>query len=191
MKYLFLSSHTDDSELCCGGTIAKLVQEGHSVSHISVSYCGIPDLVTEFEKANRILGAGGYAHQHTCREFLNEHVSISKLLYACIPHYEFVFTHSIYDRHSDHKVVAEQSMRIFNCNLATYIGPWNGQENPNYFVELSEEHLQKKIQALSCYKSQSHRTYMSPEFIRAQAIYNGIKCNRKYAEAFRIEKLIQ
>jgi LmbE family N-acetylglucosaminyl deacetylase len=68
--------------------------------------------------------------------------------------------------------------------------PFNGELLPNYFVEISEQHLEKKIQALACYKSQSHRAYMDPEFIRSQAIYNGIKCGKKYAEAFRIEKMI-
>lgn len=184
MKALFIGAHTDE-ELCFAGTMQK-----YDAHYVAFSHCNNPQLEIECENSLDVLGVGSRLIQNvTVREFhLSSQIPI--FLHALSREYDMVFTHSINDRHPDHRFIARQSRRIFNCNLFTYIGPWNGNENPNYFVELSEEHLEKKIKALSCYKSQSHRSYMSPEFIRSQAIYNGIKCNRKYAEAFRIEKLI-
>lgn len=190
IRYLFISSHCDDAMLSCGGTMLKLAEESHLVSHLSISNCNNWDLVEEFTMSNKTLGVPGYCHQFRVRKFHEERSDITKLLYACIPNYDFIITHSSIDRHTDHKTVAEESLRVFNCSMITYVGPWNGLEESNYFIELSEEHLEKKIAALSCYKSQSHRPYMNPDFIRSQAIYNGIKCGKRYAEAFRIEKLI-
>jgi LmbE family N-acetylglucosaminyl deacetylase len=190
MKYLFIGAHTDDVELSCGGTIAKLLEENHDVTHLALSYCRSLDLMREFDEANEVLGIDRYVHAFTCREFVKEQTEIGNLLHGLNTSFDFVFTHSVNDRHSDHKVVAEQSLRVLNYNLITYLGAWNGQQNENHFVEISQQQLDKKIEALACYESQSYRPYMSPEFIRAQAIFNGIKCNKRFAEAFRIERLI-
>lgn len=191
MKYLFLSSHTDDSEVCAGGTIAKFVSNGCEITNIAASYCDNDELPPEFAQANRILGVDKFfTHNFEVRKFISsERGAITDLVRACPRHYDFIFTHSPNDRHPDHRTLAEEAIRIFNCNLATFIGPWNGNEDPNYFVELSAEQLERKIQALACYKSQSHRPYMNPEFIRSWARYNGIKANCKYAEGFRILRL--
>lgn len=192
MRYLFLSAHTDDCELSCGGTMAKLASEGHRIECRPLTDCDNPTLYDEGLQASNILGnaflvAVGFDY----RKFYKTRFKLANYLYGLKDDYDFVFTHSTSCRHTDHRTVAEESKRIFNSCLITYIQPWNGHHEENYFVELSEEHLEKKIQALSCYKSQSHRSYMNAEFIRAQAVYNGIKCGKKYAEAFRIERLIQ
>jgi LmbE family N-acetylglucosaminyl deacetylase len=81
-------------------------------------------------------------------------------------------------------------MRVWKKSIFTYLAPWNGNENPNYFVEITQQQLERKIEALACYRSQAHRPYMNADFIRAQARYNGIKCGKLYAEAFKIERLI-
>jgi hypothetical protein len=44
----------------------------------------------------------------------------------------------------------------------------------------------KKIEALNCYKSQSHRDYVNPEFVRGFAIARGVQVKVKYAEAFEV-----
>lgn len=189
MKYLFIGAHTDDAELSCGGTMAKLVEENHNVVLIPVSHCGSDELLEEFYSAAKILGV-----EYSClfwrKGFIGSEQNIANELYDIRGSYNYTFTHSPICKHSDHKIVGQQSLRIFNGNIITYLQAWNGDEDPNYFIELSEQHLEKKIQALACYKSQSHRSYMNPDFIRSQAIYNGIKCGKRYAEAFRIEKLI-
>lgn len=187
MKVLFIGAHTDDVELACGGAIQKL--GGYC---LPLSYCGNSTLAEEFHTAMKVLGSGGYAHQFTVRQMASEYDEVSKLLYACTPHYDTVFTHDISDVHPDHKTVAEQSLRIFKAhNLLTYLSPWNGNEQPNYFVELTPQQLETKIEALSCYKSQSHRAYMSPDFIKAHAHYMGIKCGKQYAEGFRVIRMLQ
>jgi N-acetylglucosamine malate deacetylase 1 len=189
MKYLFIGAHVDDCELCCGGTMAKLIDQGHAINCLALTYCDQDSILEEYKKASEILGINYCFESFDVRCFDQQSVFIADALLA-FKNYDFVFTHSVNCRHPDHRTVAQESIRIFNCSLVTFIQPWNGQQEENYFVEISEEQLEKKIQALACYRSQHHRQYMNENFIRSQAIYNGIKCGKKYAEAFRIEKMI-
>ena len=57
-KALVLSPHTDDAELGCGGTIAKLIEEGWAVHviYFSAVRTRFPQLVNEAENSARILG---------------------------------------------------------------------------------------------------------------------------------------
>lgn len=192
-RVLYIGAHTDDIELACGGTIAKSHDEIHC---LIFSVCDNPLLHTEFRNTFLSLGIkeqNTRVLNYNFREFYWQQSHILNILLemrrAILP--IKVFSHSINCVHQDHKIVAQESLRAFkNDNLFTYTHPWNGNGDENHFVELSEEHLNSKIKALANYKSQEHRSYFNPEFIRAQAVYNGIKCGKKYAEAFRIEKLI-
>lgn len=185
MNILYIGSHVDDCELSCGGTIQKL---GGDV--IPLSYCGDPKLNREFIDSMDVLRSNGYAHQFTVREMMQERSQIAKHLMAC-QMYDTVFTHDVRDVHDDHRVVAEESLRIFKRqNIFTYIAPWNGSEDPSYFIEITEAQLETKILALACYKSQAHRPYMNPDFIRAQARYNGMRCGKLYAEGFKVVILV-
>lgn len=188
MKYLFIGAHTDE-EICFAGTMAKLAEEGHHVQFLPMSWCGVEDLKDECLASSKILGIHLWVNNFIVREFHKDANLVADYFYG-LKEYDFIFTHSKNDIHPDHRTIGEESKRIFSQNLITYIGPWNGNENPNYFVEISGAQLEKKLHALACYKSQTHRPYMNPDFIRAQAIYNGVKCGKRYAEAFRIERLI-
>ena len=63
-KILVLAPHTDDGELGCGGTIARLIEEGCEVHYVAFSACEqsvLPQfpsdiLITEVKAATKILG---------------------------------------------------------------------------------------------------------------------------------------
>lgn len=172
--------------------MAKLVMQGHYVYSMALSICGNAALMTEFEDACDALGVVDRSiHNFTVREFYQQRENVAKLFYDIRNDFDYVFTNSTDCKHPDHRVVAEESKRIFGGNIITYLQAWNGNEDSNYFVSLSEDHLKKKLQALECYKSQRERRYFNPGFIVAQADFNGIKCGKLYAEAFKIERLIQ
>lgn len=190
-KYLFISAHADDCELSCGGAMHKLARLGHEITHIALSLCGNKDLLSEMVQAAKCLQTSKiWTQDHTVREFKLETERISTYFYQLNGNYDFIFTHSEADKHPDHRTTGEESRRIFTGNLLTYITPYNGNDQPNFFVELDPQDLEYKIEALACYKSQAHRPYMDPEFIRAWARYNGIRCGKKYAEGFHTQRLI-
>jgi len=185
MKALFIASHCDD-ELCFAGAMQRF----DDPSYVALSSCGNKQLSNECYAAMDILGVTSVEiWKYPVRGFREYATEIASLFASHRP--EMVITHSIKDRHPDHRTTGEESLRVFNCNLLTYIGPWNGDEQANYFIELTKEQLEKKIEALACYKSQAHRAYMNPEFIRSWARYNGIKCGKLYAEGFKVVRLVQ
>jgi len=193
MKYLFLVAHVDDAEISCGGLIAKLVEGGHFIHVMSLTdvYSDIT-LYDEFEASMRLLEVDIYQTESFKTRQLNKHPNdIADLARYWTSGFDYVFTHSAEDRHDDHRTVAEQVRRVVNGNLVTFMTPCNGNEDSNYFVELNDEQLEKKIEAIGCYRSQINRPYMQPDFIRAQAIYNGVKCGVKYAEAYRIIRKLE
>jgi LmbE family N-acetylglucosaminyl deacetylase len=96
------------------------------------------------------------------------------------------------DIHQDHHTVAQEGLRAFKfTNILCYEVPWNNLSfNTTCFSVLSESHIQKKIDALSEYKSQAHRSYANEEFIRSLARVRGVQVNEKYAEVFDVLRLV-
>lgn len=188
MKYLFIVAHVDDAELAAGGVIASLTKM-HTIKVISLSHVyNNVDLFNEFMTSMDSFDVQFFAYDFFVRRFSEQQTYICEAIHKEIMNFapDVVFTHSATDRHTDHKITGELVARVFSGNLLTFLSPWNGNEDPNYFIEIKEDHLQRKLHALKCYKSQSHRLYMNEEFIRAQARYNGIKCGKLYAEGFKL-----
>lgn len=184
MKVLFVGAHTDE-EVCFAGAIQHY---SGGCFYVAFSTCGHPDLNKEFRASCDILDVNAVSSTLTVRNF--DRQSIADFLYEQQTSFDCLFTHSSNDPHPDHRIVGEESLRVWKKNLITYLAPWNGCHDENYFIELSQAQLDKKIQALSCYKSQAHRKYMDPEFIRSWARYTGIKAGVRYAEGFQIQRYI-
>lgn len=192
-KILFVAAHVDDSEISCGGTIAKLREQGKDVTVISLShiYAGI-SLSQEFDSSMFVLQpVNAWVCEFETRQFARDRQLILDYLISIEDQFDTVFFHSPEDVHQDHSTVGFECLRAFkNHNLIAYGSPFNSLHlEENYFVELSPEHLLRKIDAIKCYKSQAHRVYMQPTVIEAQAITRGLQCGFKYAEAFKIIKL--
>lgn len=193
-RYLFIGAHIDDLELSCGGTVIKKIEQGHEVTMITMShsYNGT-DLIHEWHKAQSIIKpASGIYKDFTTRYFRNQRQDIMDYLVKLAKH-DFVFTHSPDCFHQDHSILGEEVIRAFkNCSIATFNQEWNIRtQTKNYFEVLEQRHIEKKIQALKCFESQSAKNYISPDFIMASAINNGVACGVKYAEAFNVLNIIQ
>ena len=50
--------------------------------------------------------------------------------------------------------------------------------------------LQKKLDALACYKTYAGKYYFSPDVTKATLIRNGAICERPYAEGFDILRIV-
>jgi len=202
-KILVISPHTDDGELGCGGSIAKFIEEGDKVEYVALSCCEKsvppeypPDILSrEVKKATKILGIKKpILFSFDVREFPKYRQEILDTLIRLREKIrpDIVFTPSRSDTHQDHKTTVEETMRAFKkCTILGYEQPWNNITfNTQAFIPLREIHIQKKIDALSCYETQKDRAYLNPDFIRGLALTRGTQIEETYAEAFEVIKWV-
>lgn len=204
-RALVLAPHTDDGEFGCGGTIAKMIEEGIEVFLVAFSNCetskpeGFPALalVTELKNATKVLGIKSenlFLFDYEVRVFNENRQDILQDIIGLREKInpDVVLMPSLDDIHQDHFVVAQEGLRAFKfCTILTYEMPWNNRMfETSSFVILEEKHIQKKIDALKEYKSQAHRPYSNEEFIRSLARTRGVQINTKYAETFNVLRWI-
>jgi len=204
-KILILAPHTDDGELGCGGSIAKLVEDGNKVKCVAYSIAedSVPEgfeknaVADEFTQAMKILGLKqediiyySYKVRHFPefrQEILQTLVELNK---SFCP--DLVFVPSLHDIHQDHQVIANEGLRAFKkISILGYEMPWNNIIfETRCFIKLEKHHIQKKIDALNCYKTQKHRSYLNKEFIWGLATTRGTQFENEYAEAFEVIRWI-
>ncbi len=205
-RALFVSPHTDDVELGAGGTVARFVEthEVH-VAAFSDAWDAQPEklpentLVSEMKRAMEVLGVE-QEHVHVLRfrtrhfqsarqRVLDEMIRIRERVKP-----DFVFAPSTRDSHQDHQVVINEVLRAFKGSHTTILGyelPWNNLSfETTGFVALEEAHIDRKLAALSQYRSQQHRRYLNEEFIRGLASVRGTQVGSKYAEAFEVMRVM-
>lgn len=190
---LVLSPHTDDGELGCGGTIAKLVEKGWQVHMLYFTACGRDVLVEEATKSGKILGITHEILDFTVRHFPRDRQEVLQAIYDHVREtdYDLVFTPATTDVHQDHGVVTEEAKRAFRYGtLLGYELPWNNLSvTLNGFVKLEVTHVEKKLAALDCYDSQKHNPYFSPDYFKAVMRTRGVQLATDYAEGFEVLKV--
>jgi LmbE family N-acetylglucosaminyl deacetylase len=204
-KVLVLAPHTDDGELGCGGTIAKLIESGADVYYAAFSACQqsvlkqFPSdiLITEVKAATKVLGIKPenlilFDYDVRTFNFRRQEIldDLIKLRTKINP--DLVLMPSENDMHQDHSTIAVEGLRAFKfCSILCYELPWNNLTfKTSTFVHLQEEHVRRKVEALNEYKSQAHRPYANEEFLRSLARTRGVQIGAKYAETFDIIRLI-
>ena len=193
-KILFIGAHTDDIELSCGGTMAKLIADGHDVRCYVFSYCDNIQLLLEFQRSMNVLRVKNYVlntYDVRIMNYFRQKVLQDLFDYkeSFVP--DYIFTHDTADIHQDHSTIGTETLRAFKFhNIFTYNHPWNGSFNPNFFVSFGNRELDQKIEACQQYESQAHRHYMSPEMIRTNSLYwtNNSPYNF-FCEGFRVINL--
>lgn len=204
-RVLALSPHTDDIEFGCGATLSRLHDSGATVLSIAFSAAeeSVPDtfpkdiLRTEFISAHGELGITPdqcrvltFPVRHFPRyrqEILEELVKLNKCYEP-----DLVLVPSTTDTHQDHKTIAEEAYRAFKkTSMWAYEVPWNQPVSRlNGFFSIHEKDLNRKLAAIASYKSQQHRTYVSPDFVRSLAVVRGSQIGSELAEAFEVVKHI-
>jgi N-acetylglucosamine malate deacetylase 1 len=204
-KLLFVSPHTDDAEIACGGMIARMVENKYDVYYIALSACerSVPEgyptdiLRMEVKKATKVLGIKPKnlrVYDFEVREFPIQRQEILDTLFKLEKSLkpEMVVCPSSHDLHQDHITTRNEVLRTFR--KSTILGfemPWdNISFNVQAFVPLEERHVKKKLRALECYESQKHRVYLTEDYIRGLAHTRGMQISTEYAEAFEVIRWI-
>jgi N-acetylglucosamine malate deacetylase 1 len=204
-RVLVLAPHTDDGEFGCGGTMARLVESGAEVRYVAFSTAsrslppGFPadTLAHEVRAATAALGIPEEhltVHDFEVRTFPTARQDILEILVALNGELrpDLVLMPSLGDIHQDHETIAREGLRAFKrTTVLGYEIPWNCFSfRQQAYVCLEERHVDAKVAALSCYRSQQHRNYANEEYIRNVARTRGIESGREAAEVFEVYRWI-
>lgn len=190
-RALVLAPHTDDGEFGCGATIARLRGDDVAVRYVAFS---VPepaaDLAREATAAAAILGVDLDLHDFPARNLGFHRQEILDLLvrYERDWRPDVVFAPSAHDIHQDHQAVHIEALRAFkHTTLFGYELPWNNYVfDYDAFFVLTDEQVEAKWQAISCYESQADRPYADAAYVRGLARSHGVAVGVEHAEAFEV-----
>jgi LmbE family N-acetylglucosaminyl deacetylase len=198
---LAIGAHPDDIEIGCGGTLAKLKTEGHSVSMFVVSdgSAGGNSNIRrkEQETAASIINVdnlfwGGYKDT----EIVISKSIISKfedIINKIDP--DYIFVNSPEDTHQDHRHLAQITISAtrYIKNVLFYETPTTTNFQPDIYIDLGEKCLEIKHQLLKAHKSQIDKTNIANlsifDVASSNAQFRGTQGRVKYAEAFKSLRL--
>lgn len=203
-RAIVLAAHTDDGEVACGGTIAKLLENGTDVYYAAFSICekSVPEgfrediLASEVMDATAALGipeTNVMIYRFPVRrlpehrqDILEELVKMNREIKPSL-----IMLPSRSDIHQDHVTVHHEGVRAFKkTTVIGYELPMNNLEsNPSLYIKLEIRHLQMKGRAIAKYKSQAHRGYGFAHFLPL-ANLRGHQVGVDYAEAFEVVRLV-
>ncbi len=204
-KILVLGPHTDDGEFGCGGTIAKFIEEKRDVYYATFSCAeesvpeGLPKdiLLKEVKASSKVLEIPEdhlLIYRYPVRKFAHHRQDILEDLVQLNRNIkpDLVLMPSAHDLHQDHYTIAVEGLRAFKfTSVLAYEMPWN---NINFetraFVYLEERHINKKLESVKCYRSQTGRKYANEAFIKGLARTRGVQCGRDFAETFEVVRWI-
>jgi len=205
-KILILAPHTDDGEIGCGGSIAKFIENGADVFYVAFSIArtsavqnGFPENILEIEvkEAMKVFGipeSNLILYDFPVRRFPEFRQDILEKLIILRKEIkpDLIFVPSLNDIHQDHQVIASEGLRAFKRHsILGYEEPWNNIIfESRSFITLEKRHVEKKIAALQCYKSQMHRDYLTEESIWGISKLRGTQLEGGFAEAFEVLRWI-
>ena len=196
----FIGAHPDDIEIGAGALIAQIAsktellcvtlsdnQKNPALKNlVEEHYRSMDVLVVQREKV--VLG------QFETRRFPHARQEILEYLIDLNRQFrpDIVFVHTKADIHQDHGTVTEEALRAFRGTTVLGFDVIRSSYGffPNFLVEVSAEDVEKKIAALSEYRTYDSRYYFNPEITRATLIRHGALAERPYAEGFDILRIV-
>jgi len=203
LRYVFIGAHQDDIEFSCGGTILRLIDEGHDVYIILMTSGGGSLSGTAIDRNKEQLKAVkqakikdiymlGYSDGYVTADS-NAVSEISGILDSIKPN--FVFTHYPNDSHQDHRSTAQivKSAARRKYSLVYYDSYSSIDFKPNLYVSI-DEYIYGKVDLLKCFKTQIDKyKNRGVDFIRKSTMINelnGYESNCQFAEGFAIDTYI-
>lgn len=199
LRILCIGAHCDDIEIGCGGTIADLIaNHPESIVHWIVFSASEAREREALAGANRVAGPKVETEILQFRDgyfpFMGVEIKdyFENLKQRVVP--DLVFTHSLDDRHQDHKLLAELTWNTFRDHLILEyeIAKYEGDlKTPTFYVPLGEKTAVRKAQIIvETFTSQLNRRWFSKETFMALMRLRGIECNAPsgYAEGFHCRK---
>ncbi len=197
---LFLGAHPDDIELGCGALIAEIA--GTTDMHCytfsdNQQNPELKDLVAEYAASMLTLGLKDGQFElgsFQTRRFPEHRQEVLEQMLALRNRYQpqIIFVHTAKDVHQDHVTLTQEAIRAFRGTTVLGYDVLRSSYGffPDFLVEVSEQAVDKKLQALSRYQTYANKYYFNSEVLRATAIRHGALAERPLAEAFDIIRMV-
>jgi LmbE family N-acetylglucosaminyl deacetylase len=199
-RVLFLGAHPDDIELGCGALLHHIVKRTEVLCVTLSDNQKNPDLqnvknehlesmtVLGVPKENITLGP------FTTRVFPDARQEILEYFLSLRRDFkpDLIFVHSKQDVHQDHLTMTDEALRAFRGITVLGFDVVRSSYGffPHFLVEVNEEDVNKKIEALSCYETYRDRYYFNRELTRSIVVRHGALAECQFAEGFDILRIV-
>jgi LmbE family N-acetylglucosaminyl deacetylase len=105
---------------------------------------------------------------------------------------DLIFVHSKQDIHQDHITMTDEALRAFRGITVLGFDVVRSSYGffPHFLVEVTEEDVNKKIEALSQYETYRDRYYFNSELTRSIMVRHGALAECPFAEGFDILRIV-
>ena len=197
---LFLGAHPDDIELGCGALLHHIARDTEVLCVTLSDNQKNPDLTNVKDEHYRAMAVLGIPQDRimlgpfTTRVFPDARQEILEYLLKLRRDFQpdLIFVHSKHDLHQDHNVITEEALRAYRGITVLGFDVVRSSYGffPHFIVEVSEEDVQKKIEALSQYETYRDRYYFNSELTRSIMVRHGALAECPFAEGFDILRIV-
>ena len=199
-RVLFLGAHPDDIELGCGALLHHIVRQTDVLCVTLSDNQKNPELQNiknEHFESMAILGVPTekiILGPFTTRIFPDARQDILEYFLKLRNDFkpDLIFVHSKQDVHQDHLTMTDEALRAFRGITVLGFDVVRSSYGffPHFLVEVNEEDVSKKIEALSCYETYRDRYYFNSELTRSIMLRHGALAECPFAEGFDILRIM-
>ncbi|HEY9527662.1 MAG TPA: PIG-L family deacetylase [Anaerolineales bacterium] len=199
-RVLFLGAHPDDIELGCGALLHRISKRTDVLCVTLSDNQKNPDLQNvkaEHYQSMAVLGVPEnkiVLGPFTTRIFQDSRQEILEFFLNLRREFkpDLIFVHSKQDVHQDHLTMTDEALRAFRGITVLGFDVVRSSYGffPHFLVEVTEEDVHKKIEALSKYETYRDRYYFNRELTLSIMIRHGALAERPFAEGFDILRIV-
>ena len=199
-RVIFLGAHPDDIEIGCGALIHNIVKKTDILCVTLSDNQKNPDLKKvrdEHFASMKVLGVSEEKiifGPFVTRVFPDSRQDILEYFLKLRADFkpDLIFTHSKQDVHQDHNTMTDEALRAFRGITVLGFDVVRSSYGffPHFLVEVTEEDVNKKIEALSKYDTYRDRYYFNSELTRSIMVRHGALAERPFAEGFDILRIV-
>ena len=199
-RVLFLGAHPDDIELGCGALLHHIVKRTDVLCVTLSDNQKNPDLKNVKDEHYASMAVLGVPKdkvvfgQFTTRVFPDSRQEILEYFLELRKDFQpdLIFVHSKQDVHQDHNTMTDEALRAFRGITVLGFDVVRSSYGffPHFLVEVTEEDMNKKIEALSQYETYRDRYYFNSELTRSIMVRHGALAESRFAEGFDILRIV-